>query len=321
MPDTNTTATLIAKLRAILALTNTEVQVARTRTAQARTEVVQRELAENARRGHERALKIQAVIRQLGGYPDVVSPFLGRAIAAVKTLREQVIPFDDALLGDLTLEHQLLNRSRYLKTVAVAAGSTDVAALATELITAHTATVDWLNTVLTEDALGGPAALRRGPLQAAAGMTVKLASLPLTWSAHRIDRVVDAIRNTPPALRELADRGVHASSIAVDAFSASRDSALDTAEKVTRNEGAQDAANVLHSLRSAAGGVVVSDELPIADYDELNVSQAVAAVKELTDPADIRAIIAYEEQHKDRSRVSSAAQTRVAQIAREVAGI
>jgi hypothetical protein len=34
--------------------------------------------------------------------------------------------------------------------------------------------------------------------------------------------------------------------------------------------------------------------LPITDYDALNVSEAVAAIKELTTPADVRAILAYE---------------------------
>jgi hypothetical protein len=61
--------------------------------------------------------------------------------------------------------------------------------------------------------------------------------------------------------------------------------------------------------------------LPIDDYDELNIGQAVAEVKELTDPADIRAIVAYEEAHKNRRGVVSAAQTRLAAIAQEIAGL
>ncbi|MDF2829890.1 MAG: hypothetical protein K0R01_3173 [Mycobacterium sp.] len=319
MSNTDTT-NLLAQLRAVLELTNTEVQVAETRITQARTEAVERELTENARHGRERALKIQAAIRALGGYPDVIAPFFGRVAASVKALTEQAGPFDEALLGDLALEHQLLDRSRYLKALAVAASNKDVEKLAAELITAHTATVDWLTTVLAEDALGGPAALRRTPTQAAAGIAVKIANLPLTWSTRGIDRALDAIRNTQPALEDLADRGAQAGSVAAKAFSASRDAALQTAEKVTRDAGADDAADVLHSLRSAAG-VVDSGELPIADYDELNVSSAVAAVKDLTEPADIRAVIAYEEQHKNRASVVSAAQTRVAEIAREVVGV
>ena len=312
--------TLIAQLRTVLELTHTEVQIAETRIAQARTEAVEKELTQNARHGRERALTIEAAIRELGGFPDVVGPLIGRAAAVFKALAEQAQPFDEALLGDLALEHELLDRARYVKALAVAAQRKDVQDLADKLITAHSATVEWLTTVLAEDALGGPAALRRSPTQAAAGIAVKLANLPLTWSARRLDRVIDALRNAQPAIEGLADRGAQARDVAAKAFTASRDAALETAEKVTRDAGAQDAADVLHSLRSATG-TVQADELPIAEYDELNVSQAVAAVKDLEDPSDLRVVIAYEEQHKNRQGVVSAAQVRVADIAREVVGV
>jgi hypothetical protein len=314
------TNTLIAQLRAVLELTHTEIQIAETRIAQARTEAVTRELTQNAENARERAIAIENAIRDLGGFPDVVGPFVGRAAAVLKALVEQADPFDEALLGDLALEHELVDRARYVKALAVAAQRKDVQALADKLITAHGATVDWLTTVLAEDALGGPAALRRTPPQAAAGMAVKLANLPMTWVARRLDRAVDAIRNTQPAINGLADRGAHARDVAAKAFSASRDAALETAEKVTREAGAEDAADVLHSLRSATG-VLQSEELPVPDYEELNVGQAVAAVKALEDPADVRAVIAYEEQHKNRSSVISAAQVRAAEIAREVVGV
>ena len=152
------TNTLLAQLRAVLELTHTETQVAETRIAQARTEAVKRELTQNARHSRERALHIEAAIRDLGGFPDVIAPLFGRAAAAVKALTEQAEPFDEALLGDLALEHQLLDRARYIKALAVAGQHTDVRNLADRLITAHQATVDWLTTVLAEDALGGPAA-------------------------------------------------------------------------------------------------------------------------------------------------------------------
>jgi hypothetical protein len=51
------------------------------------------------------------------------------------------------------------------------------------------------------------------------------------------------------------------------------------------------------------------------------VTEAIAAVKDLTASHDIRAIVAYEEAHKNRQRVVSAAQARVASIAQEVVGI
>lgn len=312
--------TVLAQLRAIHQLTNTEIQVAETRLAQARTEAVQRELRQNASNARDRSAAIEKAIRELGGVPDLVGPFLGRAAAAVKAVTEQAQPFDEALLGDLGLENQLLDRARYLKALAVAADLPDIESLASRLITAHSATVDWLTTVLAEEALGGPAALRRTPLQAATGTAVKLVNLPVEWSARGIDRAADALRSARPAFNDLVGRGAHAGDVVTKALAASRNSALEAAEKVTRDEGARQTANALHSARAAVG-VLDADELPIAEYDELNVSDAVAAVKDLTSPSDVRAIIAYEEANKNRQRVVSAAQTRVAAIAQEVVGI
>jgi hypothetical protein len=314
------TTTLVTQLRALLELTNTEIQVAQTRIAQARTDAVRKELTENASNARDRAEAIESAIRELGGFPDVIGPFIGRLAAAVKAIAEQAQPFDEALLGDLVLEHQLLDRARYLKALAVAGGHTDVEKLATRLMTAHSATVDWLTIVLAEDALGGPAALRRTPLQAAAGTAVKLVNIPVTWSARGLDRAFETVRSAPPALNELFNRGTHAGDVAVKTIAASRDAALDAAEATSRQQGADDAANVIHSVRTATGTLSV-DELPIADYDDLNVNQAVAAVKELDAPADIRAIIAYEEANKARQGIVSAAQTRIASIAQEIVGV
>lgn len=318
--STTDKTTLIAQLRTVLDLTHTEIQVAETRVAQARTEAVRTELEQNAANGRLRAEAIERAIRDLGGFPDVVGPFLGRAAAAVKALTEQAEPFDEALLGDLALEDQLLDRSRYIKALAVAAKESDVEALADRLITAHSATVEWLTTVLAEDALGGPAALRRTPVQAAAGLAVKIANLPVTWSYRGVDRALEALRSTRPAVENLLNRGARAGEVAGKAASAARDAALLSAEKTTRREGADDAADALHSVRAGAG-VVDPSELPIADYDDLNQTDAVAAVKDLDEPSDIRVIVAYEEAHKNRARVVSAAQTRIAAIAQEVVGI
>ncbi|MFC9552130.1 ferritin-like domain-containing protein [Rhodococcus sp. NPDC056960] len=316
----STVPTLITQLRAVLDLTNTEIQVAETRVAQARTDAVRRELTENAENGRLRAEAIDRAIRDLGGVPEIVGPLLGRVAAALKAMAEQAQPFDEALLGDLALEHQLLDRARYVKALATTEGKTDVVRLADRLITAHAATVDWLTTVLAEDALGGPAALRRTPFQAATGAAIRLINVPVTWSARGIDRALDSARATPPVLSALLGRGAHAGDVAAKTLAASRDAALETAEEVTRNEGASGIADAIRSARSA-GGVLKADELPIADYDDLNVSQTVAAIKELTDPSDVRTVVAYEEAHKDRQGVVSAAQTRLAGIAQEVVGV
>lgn len=317
---TNETATLITQLRTLLDLTHTEIQVAETRVTQARTDAVRRELTENAENARLRAEAIEEAIRNLGGFPDVFGPIRGRAAAAVKALTEQAEPFDEALLGDLALEGQLLDRSRYLKALAVGAKNAEVEDLATKLITAHSATVEWLTTVLAEDALGGPAALRRTPMQAAAGLAIKVVNLPLTLSTRGADRAAEALRSVRPALSEFADRSSRTGEIAAKALSGARDSALEAAERITREQGAEDAAAAIHAARGASG-ILEADELPISDYDELTVTEAGNAVKELTDPADIRVIIAYEEAHKNRQRVVSAAQTRLAAIAQEVVGI
>ena len=316
----STTATLIAQLRTVLDLTHTEIQVAETRIAQARTDAVRRELTQNAEHGRPRAIAIEQAIRDLGGSPDVIGPFLGRAAAAVKALTEQAEPFDEALLGDLALEGQLLDRARYVKALAVSAKNSDVEDLATRLITAHTATVEWLTTVLAEDALGGPAALRRTPLQAATGLAVKFANLPFTWSTRGAERVAEAVRSVRPAFADLVERGSRSTEVVTKTLTGARDSALDAAERITRQEGADDAADAIHSVRGNTG-ILDAAELPIPDYDDLNVNEAANAAKELTDAADIRAIVAYEEAHKNRQRVVSAAQTRLAAIAQEVVGI
>lgn len=317
---TSEISTLLTQLRTVRDLTNTEIQVAETRLAQARTEAVQRELSQNASNARARAEAIERAIRDLGGVPNLTGPFLGRAAAAVKAMVEQAQPFDEALLGDLQLEHQLLDRARYIKALAVAAKKPEIEDLASRLITAHSATVDWLTTVLAEDALGGPAALRRTPMQAAAGAAVKLVNVPMTWSARGLDRAVDAVRTAPEAVDELRNRSAQVRDTAAKTLTASRNAALQTAERVARREGSDEMADALNTVRSAAGALDAS-ELPISDYDELTVPQAVAAVKELDDSSDIRAIIAYEESHKNRHGVVSAAQVRLAAIAQEVVGI
>lgn len=319
-PTRVTTSTLLTQLRSLLDLTHTEIQVAETRVVQARTDAVRTELQQNANNARIRAEAIEKAIRDLGGFPDVIGPFLGRAAAAVKALTEQAEPFDEALLGDLALEGQLVDRARYVKALSVAAKHKDVEELATRLITAHSATVEWLTTVLAEDALGGPAALRRTPMQAAAGLAVKFVNLPLTWSTRRVERAAEAIRSVRPTVTDLVDRGARTGDIAAKTLTGARNSALETAERIAREQGADGAADAIHAARSATG-ILEPAELPIADYEDLNVNEAVTAIKDLTDPTDVRVIVAYEEANKERARVVSAAQTRIAAIAQEVVGI
>src|SRR5690242_12182126 len=75
MTDTTTKTaelTLINQLRTVLDLTHTEIQVAETRIAQARTDAVRTELTQNANNGRIRAEAIEKAIRDLGGFPDTI---------------------------------------------------------------------------------------------------------------------------------------------------------------------------------------------------------------------------------------------------------
>ncbi|HEY9413480.1 MAG TPA: hypothetical protein VIQ30_01870 [Pseudonocardia sp.] len=146
--------------------------------AQARTEAVRRELSQNADNAERRTEQIVMELRSLGGVPDVVSRIVGRFSAVLKSNLDQAEPFDEALLQDLALEQQLLGRARYLKALARAAQRRSTETLAEPLETAHTATVDWITTVLAEEALGGPAALRATPFQRIAGGATQVVNVP-----------------------------------------------------------------------------------------------------------------------------------------------
>ena len=77
----------------------------------------------------------------------------------------------------------------------------------------------------------------------------------------------------------------------------------------------------MHCIRCAAPQACSRPTSCRSLITTLNVAEAVAEIKELAAPADVRAILAYEEAHKNRHGVVSAAQTRVAAIAQEVVGI
>src|SRR5205814_3976929 len=97
---------------------------------------------------------------------------------------------------------------------------------------------------------------------------------------------------------------------------AGRDASLQQAERVARREGADTMAGAVHETRAELGTLPAS-ELPIKHFEEMTAPNAVAAVRELTDPDDLRAVIAFEESHKNRSGVVEAAQARYAAVAKE----
>jgi bacterioferritin (cytochrome b1) len=288
--------------------------------AQARTDAVRRELRQNAENAERRADKITRELRALGGVPDVITPTLGRVTAVFKVVAEQGESLDEALLGDLDLEQRLLGRARYLKALAEGANKASLRRLAEELETAHSATVEWLSTVLAEEALGGPAALRATPIQRATGGITRLANIPAGYARDGVNRAIGNVRGLQTRFDDVTNRVARFGRDARDVASTGVKASLGRAEQVSRQEGATDTARRLHEARREMGALD-ERELPIADYDELNQQDAIKRIKELDRPADIRAVLNYEEAHKDRSSVVSAAQVRLAAIAKETTGI
>lgn len=341
-----TTNTLVHQLRALAHLTQTEAQIARVRVAQARTDAVRRELRQNAGNADRRTRRIEAALGELNAVPDVVTPALGRVVALAKTAADQVQPIDEALLGDLTLEHQLRDRARYLKVLAKRAKRPGIEKLADELVDAHGATVDWLNTVLAEEALGGPAALQPTPLQRVATGVSRAVSGPARFAVEQLNRAASTISRTGAQARDAAadtaadlrDRAVRTGESArvragaaaetaarvgrdvAEVATTGRDAALERTEQVARREGATGTAEATHEARRDLGALEAS-ELPVKNYEEMNAQDAIAAIRDLAEADDITTMIAFEESHKDRSGVVSAAQTRFAAVAKDAAGV
>ena len=315
---------IINQLRALVLLTQTEEQVARTRISQARTDAVRRELTQNADNAGKRSLEIVEALRSTGGVPDVVTPAFGRASAILKATFEQAAPFEEALFSDLQLEHQLLDRATYLKVLADQAGETKVRQLAEKLITAHEATVEWLTVVLAEEAMGGPAALVPTPLQKVAGGVARAVNIPVRFVANTVNSAVDTVQNagdeTSERLSAVAARAAALGDAVRETLTAGRGASLRKAETIARREGNIDAAKTAKAAREELGDVSAS-ELPIKNFDQLTVGDAIKAVQALKTPHDIQVVISYEESHKDRSNVVSAAQTRMADLAKEAVGV
>jgi len=328
VPATVQTAALVTQLRVLLQLTRTEQQVARIRMGQARTDAVRRELAQNAEHAQLRSAAIAEQLRELGGTTDVVTPALGRLAALVKGTLEQAEPIDEALLQDLRLEHQLLDRATYLKVLAQAADQPQVHALAERLVTAHSATVEWLTVVLAEEALGGPAALRATPLQRVAGGATRLANLPVRVAVHTVNRAVDSAQHAggqaggavTGVVDDVTGRAGALTGAVRETLTAGRVAALRRAERIARREGDTAAAETVAATRRELGDVT-ADELPITGYDSMTTAQIARAVRALTDPQDVRTVIRYEEAHKARAGVVSAVQTRLAALAKQAVGI
>jgi len=204
------------------------------------------------------------------------------------------------------------------------AKETKVRQLAEKLITAHEATVEWLTVVLAEEAMGGPAALVATPVQKVAGGVARTINAPVRFWANTVNNTVDTVKQAGEQTSERFTAVTERASALTDALretlAAGRGASLKRAEQVADREGNQDIAKAARSAREDLGAVS-ADELPIKKFDQLTVADAIKAIKGLKTPEDIRVVIHYEEAHKSRSNVVSAAQTQLADLAKEAVGV
>ena len=313
---------LLAQLNALLRLTNTETMIAETRRAQATRADIERELATNAEKGRERAQMLADSIRQLGGVPDVVGVAAGRLAATAKAAAEQGQAFTDAVLGDLALEHELLDRTRLAMMIADQLELRAPRRTLERLERAHTETIEWLMTRLAEVAAGGPAALRPTPMQSVVGFGRRLSTMPVRTGSGTVNRsiedagrvrrqAVDAVRTNSGRVRELIEA-------AGEIWTAGRDASLKRTEELADERGDRTQAQAIKRRRRELGAVD-SSELPIRGYAALRADAAAARIGRLTEIDDVRAVLAYESAHKARKGVIEAARTHIEHLAERLA--
>lgn len=269
---------------------------------QARNDTVRQQFTTNATNAQERARLIVAALRELGGVPDVVTPTLGRATALAKAVVEQVQPITAGLFSDLALEHQLLDRARYLEALADAADHVDARLLARRLQAAHQETVEWITSVLAQEASGKLTAVQPTPVQKAVGRLTRAANYPTRWTAARINATAEAVARARSRVATVTEA-------AVDSLSAGRDAGLHQAEQIATRNGARTTATTLHRTR-----VLTEDELTVDHYDDLTINEVEAAVEQLTDSAALAALLRYEHNHKDRMGASTAIENQLAAL-------
>lgn len=316
---------LIAQLNVLLRLTAHEAATARARVTQATTDATRRELAQNAANGDKRADAIRQAVRDLGGAPDVVGMALGRAAAAAKLPLEQAMPITEALLADLALEHQLFDRARLVKVLAADADAPDLVALAERLESAHGDTIQWLFTVLSETAIGGPAALAPTGLQVAAATARSAATFAGSSAAAGVNKAVETASSVSGRLQDTATQTVTSrverlaglAGGAKSIFRVGRDATLAETEKQVTRELGKDKASAVHHAREQLGAVSAA-ELPIKGYDGLTAQEVTGKLTRMTSADDVQVVLAYEKAHKHRAGVVAVGTKRISQIAKDL---
>ena len=260
---------------------------------------------------------------------------------------EQAQPLDEALLGDLALEHLLRDRARYVAALADAADRPAVRALADDLVAAHEANARWLDEVLAALAGGRTAALDPSPLQRMAAQVARAANAPGRAGLEEagakvrdtVDQAVDTVGHAGgearAAVEEYAGRAARLGTETVDsAVAAGRDAAGTVvgagrdvlaagqhAAETTLTTGREAAGNLTRRLTGTAdvagpsatdvpAAPAAPDVAPIPGFAELSAQAAIAALRTLDDPRDVAAVLAFEQAHGNRPGVVGAARIR-----------
>lgn len=253
---------LLNELKDLLRLTAFEQAVASVRRTQAATDPIAQELAANAEKAGERIALLGQTVRQVGGVPDVVGPFLGRAGAFLQSQLNQVQTLQGALLGDLALEHSLRERARYARTLAVSLGEVSVIPVLDRLDAAHTETIAWLEERLAEVGTTGTSALRATPVQAVVGSVRRVYGMPFGIAAAGVNRIggllMKATRTAPDALSSAVDTieqaADQAAARAQDVARGAKDEVIDLTDRAgdVAQEAASAATNTAQEAASAA---------------------------------------------------------------------
>lgn len=312
-----THADLLTELNALVRLTAVEADVARSRSVQARDADTRDELLQNARHADVRRLALQQAIGDLGGVPDLLGVTMDRILNAARTqLFDQAMPLRQALMGDLVLEHQLRDRAAFARVLAGSLDEDRVVETLQRVEDAHLAAIDWIEARLGEVALGGPTALRPTPVQAVAAVGQRVATLPSRAAVRGVNRGIALAERIGDRIGERTGRAREIAEAAEDAIDSGRDTFLRETEQQSARRGEDRTADALHRAR-AETGALSAKELPIQRYENLTAAQAVARVRALDDAGDIRAVRAFEAEHKDRASVLRAADDRIAELAGE----
>jgi len=318
----SSTPELLNQLNALLRLTQTEIMIAETRRAQATSEAIERELAANADKARERSRLLTESIRRHGGVPDVAGMAVGRLAANAKAAAEQGQDLTDALLGDLALEHQLLDRTRFVKMLAEQLDEPATRRVAERLEIAHEATVQWLMTRMAEIAVGGPVALRPSPTQVIAGIGRRMTTLPARQTADVVNRSVERLGQIRDRAGDVVSTNVERTRQLAEAagsiWTAGRDASLKRTEEIAGRRGDRSTVQRVHQARQDLGAVDAG-ELPVRQYDSLSAGTAIGRIRRLDDIDDVRTILAYETANKQRKSVLTATRSRLEDLAGQLA--